>query len=281
MVSEKYDNFKKHIKEIGFDVDIESYPKLKENVEYFAKKDDIKGLEHYMNQCQNCGGYALQIPICIFSGNDYTFEEQVLRITELYPFVRLLSDSELKNEESKVMFRAGKTGHHFIRIVENGEAIEKCESNLPRKFQGWGTLEDDPEAVFAVLKQEYRSNEIKKLPQCTRDMFLNEEAYYATEENDYTDIIKKKATKPITFKDRLQEAYNNRQSSFKYRDKTFYMKVNKKDSELIYICNDNEILGELCTDGTDFIIELDTKKQNQIFGFKPSIHNGNIKDIER
>ena len=118
MVSEKYDNFKKHIKEIGFDVDIESYPKLKENVEYFAKKDDIKGLEHYMNQCQNCGGYALQIPICIFSGNDYTFEEQVLRITELYPFVRLLSDSELKNEEYKVIFRAGKTGHHFIRIVE-------------------------------------------------------------------------------------------------------------------------------------------------------------------
>ena len=35
-----------------------------------------------------------------------------------------------------------------------------------------------------------------------------------------------------------------------------------------YICNDDEILGELCTDGEEFIVELNDK--NKIFGYKPN-----------
>ena len=269
-MSLEYESLKEHIKKLGFDIDIEIYTKLKEAVEYYTENKDINGLEHYMKQIQNCGGYALQIPICIFSGGNYTFEEQVLRITELYPFVRLLSDTELKEDEYVVIFRSGKTGHHFIRIDENGNATDKHECNLPGNFQGWGTLEHAPEAVFAVVKQEYRSEAIKDLPQCNRDMFLNEDAYYKIEEDGYKSIRKKKAAKPITFRDRLQNAYNNRTSSFPYQGKTFYLKINKDDSELIYICDDAEILGELCTDGNEFIIELNDKKKNKIFGYDPS-----------
>lgn len=110
---------------------------------------------------------ALQIPICIFSGDNYTFEEQILRIITLYPFVRLLSDTELKEEEYVVIFRLGKSGHHFIRIDENGNATDK-----------------------------------------------DEDAYYTIEEDGYRDIEKKKATKPITFSEVLQDAYNNKNSSF-------------------------------------------------------------------
>lgn len=234
-MSLEYASLKEHIKKLGFDIDIESYAQLKEAVEYYNKNKDINGLEHYMKQIQNCGGYALQIPICIFSGVNYTFEEQVLRIIELYPFVRLLSDTELKEEEYVVIFRSGKTGHHFIRIDKNGNTTDKHECNLPGDFQGWGTLEHDPEAIFAVVKQEYRSEAIKNLPQCNRDMFLNEDAYYKIEEDGYKDIRKKKATKPITFRDVLQDAYNNRTSSFTYQGKTFYLKVDKNDSEVIYI----------------------------------------------
>lgn len=269
-MSLEYESLKEHIKKLGFDIDIEAYEQLKEAVEYYTENKDINGLEYYMKQIQNCGGYALQIPICIFAGCNYTFEEQVLRITELYPFVRLLSDTELKEDEYVVMFRSGKTGHHFIRIDENGNATDKHECNLPGNFQGWGTLEHDSEAVFAVVKQEYRSEEIKNLPQCNRDMFLNEDAYYKIEEDGYKDIRKKKAAKPITFSDRLQDAYNNKISSFIYQGKTFYLKINKNDSELIYICDDTEILGELCTDGNEFIIELNDKKKNKIFGYEPS-----------
>ena len=264
------DYIKKYLKNLGFDLDMEEYEKTKRVLENCAKKDDIEGIENYMKQCQNCGGYALQIPVCIFSGCNYTFEEQVLRITELYPFVRLLSDTKLKENEYLVKFRSGKTGHHFMRIDKSGNTTDKCECNLPGKFEGWGTLEDAPEAVFAVVKQEYRNEKIKDLPQCNRDMFLDEDAYYEIEEDGYRDIRKIKASKPITFRDKLQEAYNNRNSSFLYQGKTFYLKINKNDSELINICDDSEVLGELCTDGNEFIIELNDKKRNQIFGFQPN-----------
>lgn len=266
----KYEEFKEFIKKLGFDVDIESYTRLKETIKYYAQNDDIHGLQHFFQQLQNCGGYALQIPICIFSGNNYTFEEQVFRIMELYPFVRLLSDTELKDNEYIVKFRSGKTGHHFIRVDEKGYVTDKHESNFPSEFQGWGTLENDPEAVFAVMKQEYRSSDVKDLPQCNRDMFLNDDAYYEIEEDGYKDIRTKQAIKPLTFSDRLQEAYNNRQSSLFYQGKTFYLKINKNDPELIYICNDREVLGELCADANEFILELNEEKKNIIFGFQPS-----------
>ena len=261
---------KKHLKDLGFDIDTDGYERTKKAVEECAKTDDINSIENYMRQCQNCGGYALQIPICIFSGCNYVFEEQVLRIIELYPFVRLISDTKLKENEYIVKFRSGKTGHHFMKIDENGHATDKHECNLPGEFQGWGTLENDPEAVFAVVKQEYRDEETKNLPQCNRDMFLDEYAYYEIEEDGYKHIRKKEASRPPTFRDRLQEAYNNRHSFFLYQGKTFYLKINKNDSELIYICDDNEVLGELCTDGNEFIIELNDEKKNSIFGFQPS-----------
>lgn len=271
-MSFEYESLKEHIKELGFDIDIDAYAKLKEAVKYFSENEDINGLEHYMKQIQNCGGYALQIPICIFAGDNYTFEEKVLRILELFPFVRLLSDTELREDEYVVIFRSGKTGHHFIRIDENGRATDKHESNLPENFQGWGNLKCASEAVFAVVKQEYRSKSIKDLPQCNRDMFLDEDAYYQIEEDGYRDIAKKKANKPITFSDKLQDAYSSRTSSFTYQGKTFYLKINKNDSKKIYICDDKEILGELCTDENEFIIELNDKKKNKIFGYEPSEH---------
>ena len=50
----------------------------------------------------------------------------------------------------------------------------------------------------------------------------------------------------------------------------FYLKINKNDPEIIYICDQDEILGELCTDGKEFIIDLNDKKKNKIFGYEPS-----------
>ena len=260
---------KKHIRDLGFDIDPEN-KYVKELIESCVPKNDIKSLEHYMKQCQNCGGYALQLPICIFSGDKYSFEEKVLRIMELYPFVRLLSDTELKDNEYIVEFRAQGMGHHFIKIDQNGEAKEKDGCGLPREFKKWDNLEDAPEAVFAVLKQEYRTKEMKDLPQCNKDMFLNLDAYEVEDEYG-TYIDTKKAKKPMTFNDKLEEAYNNKKSSFIYNNKMYYLKINKDDPELIYICNEREILGEVCVDGKDFLIELNEEKKNEVFGFEPSI----------
>ncbi len=86
---------KKYLKGYGIDLDLD-YKICREALEYFSNGDDLEGLVKYMLQIQNCGGYALEIPICIWPDNNYNFEEKVLRIMELYPFVRLLSDSQLK-----------------------------------------------------------------------------------------------------------------------------------------------------------------------------------------
>ena len=106
---------KKHIKDLGFNTDLD-YKIYQDALKYFIDKDDLNGLVAYMSQIQNCGGYALEIPVCIWPVNNYTFEEKVLRIMDLYPFVRLLSDSELKEDEYIVRYRAQENN-----ILEIGE----------------------------------------------------------------------------------------------------------------------------------------------------------------
>lgn len=102
-------------------------------------------------------------------------------------------------------------------------------------------------------------------------MFLDQDAFYITDKNGYEDIIKKESKRPITFSDKVQKSYENKKTSFVYNNKTFYLKINKEEPELIYICDESEVLGEFYTDGTgEFIIELDPNKKNKIFGFKPS-----------
>lgn len=258
---------KNHIKNLGFDIDLD-YKIWNETLEYYTAKNDLDGLAKYISQLQNCGGYALEIPICIWPVPNYTFEEKVLRIMNLYPFVRLLSDSKLKENEYIVIYRAKGNGHHFIKINNNFEVLEKESAKLPQKFTGWGALQNAPQAVFAVLKQNYRDKKTKQLPQCNRNMFLNCDAYEYTEDG-YTDIITQEAERPDTFERVLKNAYNNKKSTFIYNKKNFYLKTEKNDNELIYICNENCILGSICTDGETFIIELNEEKKNEIFGFEP------------
>lgn len=258
---------KRELKKLGFDIDLENKI-CKEAIEYFTAKEDLQGLIQYMSQIQNCGGYALEIPICIWPVKDYTFEEKVLRILELYPFVRLLSDSQLKENEYIVMYRAEKSGHHFVKIKDDKEIVEKNGSNLPQKFNGWGTLQNSPEVVFAVIKPKYRDEKMKKLPQCNKNTFLDIDYMYT--EDSYTDIIEKKAEKPATFERKLMEAYIKKNSSFVYNNKKFNLKVRPDDKDLIYVCDESEILGTVCTDGETFIMELDNEKRNRIFEFQPS-----------
>ena len=196
---------KNYIKNLGFDIDLD-YKIWNETLEYYTAKNDLDGLAKYISQLQNCGGYALEIPICIWPVPNYTFEEKVLRIMNLYPFVRLLSNSKLKENEYIVIYRAKGNGHHFIKINNHSEVLEKESAKLPQKFTGWGALQNAPQAVFAVLKQNYRDKKIKQLPQCNRNMFLNCDAYEYTEDG-YTDIITQEAERPDTFERVLKNAY--------------------------------------------------------------------------
>lgn len=269
-MNSRYEEFKKILIDKGFDIDIESYDRLKEFVKKYSEKNDILGLISFISSYQNCGGYALQIPICIFSNTKLTFEEDVLRILELYPFVRLLGDSQLADDEYIVEYRAGKRGHHFIRVDENGVATEKHESELPQLFAGWGTLKNDEEAVFAVKKQEARTEEMKQLPQCNVDMFLNDNIYYINLEEGTRQLVKRKANKPVTFEDVLKSAYNENNKSFLYLDRTFELINNEIDAEVLNICFNKEIFGKAFLDNDDLIIELDDQKKKMLFGYQPT-----------
>ena len=77
---------------------------------------------------------------------------------------------------------------------------------------------------------------------------------------------------PSTFEIKLQESYNNRKSSFTYNNKTFYLK-HKKGEDLIYICDENKVLGVTCTDGETFIIEIEEENKNEIYGFEVAIES--------
>ncbi len=89
------EDVKKYISSLGFDIDLE-IDIYKEAIKYFLDKQDLNGLIHYISQLQNCGGYALEIPTCIWPVKEYTFEEKVLRILELYPLLDYYQLEKLK-----------------------------------------------------------------------------------------------------------------------------------------------------------------------------------------
>ncbi len=99
-------------------------------------------------------------------------------------------------------------------------------------------------------------------------------------EMDTKIYVKKMHGAPSTFEIKLKESYNNRKSSFTYNNKTFYLK-HKKGEELIYICDENKVLGMTYTDGETFIIEIEEENKNEIYGFEVAVEsltkNNNLK----
>ena len=139
---------------------MENWPNRKELEDCVAKKiedDFLTGM--------NCGGFALCINTCFFPGgskdckNDQEMVDRgVSFLLENIPFIRLLGDTELMEDEYIVEYRASKTaGHHFIRIDPQGKVEDKNESDRPRVIEDitdeeevWDTLANCPHAIFAV-----------------------------------------------------------------------------------------------------------------------------------
>ena len=264
-----YESFKQKLRDYGFDIDIESYDNLKTIVSQYAKNNDFDGLLEFLNQLQNCGGYALQLPIKIYNAFNYSFEERVLRILELYPFVRLLGDTQLKEEEYIVLYRAEDTGfgHHFVKIYNN-KASQKNSDGVPMNFTEWGKdWENEQEAVFAVLKQEFRTREDKELPQCNYDLFLDDELLYLTDENNEVELYRGECAKPKSFSDRIEETINCQKNTFIYRDKSYVFKIESDNPRLIYIFDENgSLIGQFDIADINHTIKADL---NTIYGFQP------------
>lgn len=199
-------------------------------------------VELLFNQAINCGGYALKIDTCIFPG-DCDFDTKVSSILEIFPFVRLLGNTELEAEEYLVLYRAEGGGHHFIRIEEDGTVVEKEGAQKPQNFRGWGILENAPEAVFAV-KKEHDMDYFSKMK--------------------HIGIPTKTA---MNFEQTIWQAMQNRNNTFTYHGHDYILK--KSDDETVYICSDDEIIAEMLTNGEDYDIEIREGKQAYVSNTQP------------
>lgn len=105
----------------------------------------------------NCGGYALRVDGWVNPSFNENFDKTISGILETFPFVRLIGDSKLGDDEYLVIYRAPKeknTGHHFIRVDDDGVVREKDGRFEPQVFEDWDKTEEDKmaKAIFAVKK---------------------------------------------------------------------------------------------------------------------------------
>jgi len=201
-------------------------------------------IELLFNQAINCGGYALKIDTCIFPGN-CDFDTKVSSILDIFPFVRLLGDTKLAEDEYLVLYRAeDRGGHHFIRIEDDGTVVEKEGAQKPQKFSDWGILKDAPEAVLAV-KKEHDMNYFDKM----KHIGIPTE----TSKN---------------FEQTIWAAVQNRNNTFEYHGHNYLLK--KSDDETIYICSGDEIIAEMLTNGEEYDVEIREEKKGYVSNTQPN-----------
>ena len=185
---------------------------------YESLKLEAEGYEEYIEDVFrkriNCGGYALEIDACVFK-HKISFEQAVSSLLDQIPFIRLLGNTKLKDDEYIVKYRTGDGfGHHFIKI-KDGIATEKDAISEVRDFKGWPeNLAKEPEATFAVKKEH--------------DIHLEDKNIIVENGKDFDDMI--------------NEAYNNKQNNFEYHCQNYSF---KKDDNAIYIYSGELKVGEL------------------------------------
>lgn len=217
---------------------------------------------YFFNQRINCGGYALRIDQCIFPTYQSNINESISTILERFPFVRLLGNTKLQEDEYLVIYRApeGKnTGHHFIRVDSDGMVREKDGNGEPRIFNGWNeSLKDAKETLFAVKKEH--------------KMF------------DYDYITNYDDIKGLDFEGSFEQAIRNRQNSFSYHNQKYFLK--KTSQEDIVVINE---AGDIVADGlqvnNEFTVEVREDEREYVDNIsrcaKPVIINGKLINISQ
>lgn len=198
-------------------------------------------VEEEFNWRLNCGGYALEIETCIFPGEN-DFEKNVSSILELFPFVRLLGDTELEEDEYLVLFRCAENGHHFIKRTDDGIFLEKDARNPTKRFESWGEcLANSPEAAFAVKKEH---------------------------DTEWHGTIMIPIEGAKNFEESVVQAIKEKQNTFEYHNHTYQLK--KSNEGIIYVCSNDKIVAQVLIDEKDFDIEIDEQSRKYISNTEPS-----------
>ena len=115
-------------------------------------KEGVKNeFEYDFDFGMNCGGFALEMFACLFLKSN-NIKEATANILEQFPFVRVLDEQGLRDNEYRVIYRCNeKGGHHFVKVGKDDIIIEKDGSGPVREFTEWPeSLKDAPEIEFAV-----------------------------------------------------------------------------------------------------------------------------------
>ena len=123
---------------------------LKEDLE----KEIDKETELSFNQRINCGGYALKVDTWINPPYHDGLDGKLADLLSKFPFVRLLQDGKVAEDEYLVLYRTkGEMAHHFARVENDGVVREKDGEAPPQIFKGWNEYVDAAcEAELAVKK---------------------------------------------------------------------------------------------------------------------------------
>lgn len=189
--------------------------------------------ERWFDERINCGGYALELDTCVFN-HSKDFECAVSELLNKVSFVRLLGDTQLKDDEYLVIWKVHEGGgHHFIKVQEDGTIIEKDGAGPIRKFSGWSkSLNGCSEAVFAVKKEH--------------DIHVSgEDRYY---------LITIYGTGGLNFEQTAQSAIQAKENSFEYHNHSYYFK--KGDDGSVYICSEGRIVADAFIEDEQCLVDI-------------------------
>ena len=218
IISEKSFEGKRHIIQLMSD-----NPFGKNVIERWEKEIDER-VQYLFKDNINCGGYALKIDQCFLtpeSSSTIFVEEDSQVISsylEKFPFIRLLGNTKLEDDEYIVIYRteAGHAadGRHFIRVEKDGTITEKDGNSPVRKFKEWTPAFQNEEKIIEVVfavKEKHR-------------MF----GY------TYEDVNKNCNGK--NFEQTVEQAIKEKRNSFTYHCKEYALKKDKEGN--IVVCSE-------------------------------------------
>jgi len=202
----------------------------------------------YFNMRINCGGYALEIDLCVFNDNTKNFEQNVSELLEKLPFIRLLGDTELTDDEYIVLYRAApECGHHFVKI-KDGKMTDKNGCGDVKEFTDWSSLTNAPQAVFAVRKEH---------PIVFKDYFSGKKSI----------TLRINGETGKDFDDTVKDSILNKQNTFSYHNHDYSLKFNKETNQKLVYSN-GRLIGEILEDGDETIVVINDEEKDYVSNTK-------------
>ena len=229
------------------------------------KEKILSYINELYNSRINCGGYALELDTCLFGtyykgqNADEHLDRNVSNILELFPFVRLLGNTELQEDEYLVEYRADENGsHHFIKIDSSGNISDKNETNPPRDLNShfnnenmvWGNLANAPHAIFAV-KSEHDFH-------TTGTYFLSD---------------------GLNFEETVLKAIQDKSNKFEYHSKKYTICTNSNYNEIV--CENGESVAQIITDDSGSIVNKLENKKDFISNTNSSTYDNYLKHMNK